>query len=477
MFRRQILLKAFQLYDLLAMVLSFTLAASVVSYRVPHVTFSEFLAMRIKVQNFVLFLALLALWHLIFSALKLYHSRRLSSRWKEIFDVLKATTLGTLVISLAAIMLRFEMATPVFLVVFWVAASGASIAGRLLMRLTLARLRERGRNLRFVLIIGTNPRAVGFARKIEQRPELGYRIIGFADDLWAGIKQFQKAGYRLVTDLRNLSSFIRENVVDEVIIGLPVKSFYDAAARIVSQCEEQGIIVRYTSDIFNTSAGRTEAEHFADAHLISHYTGAMEGWSVAAKRVLDISASLTLLIILFPLFLVVALLIKATSPGPVFFVQGRVGQSKKRFRFYKFRTMVQDAERMQQDLESFNEAKGPVFKMKDDPRVTPIGRILRKLSIDELPQLYNVLKGEMSLVGPRPLPIRDYNAFNEDWHRRRFSVRPGMTCLWQVNGRSSLPFEKWMELDMAYIDNWSIGLDLIILLKTVPAVLRGSGAS
>ncbi len=161
-------------------------------------------------------------------------------------------------------------------------------------------------------------------------------------------------------------------------------------------------------------------------------------------------------------------MIRAGSPGPAFFRQERLGLNKRRIRVYKFRTMVKDADKKQTELEALNEAEGPVFKIKNDPRITPLGKFLRKASIDELPQLLNVLKGDMSLVGPRPLPVRDFEGFDEDWHRRRFSVRPGLTCLWQVNGRSNTSFDKWMKLDMAYIDNWSIWLDL----KTGPFSFR-----
>ena len=183
-----------------------------------------------------------------------------------------------------------------------------------------------------------------------------------------------------------------------------------------------------------------------------------------------------MLVLLAPVFLIVAILIKLEMSGPVFFVQDRVGLNKRRFRMYKFRTMIGDAEKRQSELESLNEADGPVFKIKNDPRVTRLGKFLRKASIDELPQLLNVLMGDMSLVGPRPLPMRDYHGFDQDWVRRRFSVRPGITCLWQVNGRSSVSFKEWMELDLHYIDHWSFWLDVKLLAKTIPAVVRGTGA-
>jgi exopolysaccharide biosynthesis polyprenyl glycosylphosphotransferase len=195
------------------------------------------------------------------------------------------------------------------------------------------------------------------------------------------------------------------------------------------------------------------------------------------KRALDIVISILMLVLLAPVFALVALAIKLTSPGPVFFFQERIGLNKRRFSVYKFRTMVPNAEKLMPRLVSRNEVSGPVFKMKNDPRVTSIGRLLRRSSIDELPQLLNVLKGEMSLVGPRPLPVRDYEGFNHDWQRRRFSVKPGITCLWQVNGRSNISFENWMLLDLQYMDEWSLWLDMKILAKTIPAVMRGLGAA
>lgn len=475
--RRQILINAFQLFDLLTMAFAFALAAAIVSYQISGVSIGAFLDMRIKVQNFLLLMVFFLFWHMIFSSFGLYQSRRLSSRWQESLAVIKATVLGSLFIVVMAVLFHIDMVTPEFIAVFWVTSTAVTIFSRLTLRYVLEKMRVRGRNLRFIVIVGTNQRAIDFAQKIESRKELGYHIMGFVDNEWRGIGNVQRNGYELVSNLSNFPVFLRDNVVDEAVISLPVKSHYRQASRIVALCEEQGILVRYLPDIFDSRMARSKNGHFEGEQLVSLQTGGMEGWHVLAKRVLDIVLSSVLLLFLSPLFLVTAFLIMITSSGPVFFVQQRVGLNKRRFRLCKFRTMIEGAELKQAELESLNEVEGPVFKIRNDPRITPVGKFLRKTSIDELPQFINVFKGDMSLVGPRPLPVRDYNGFDQDWHRRRFSVRPGITCLWQVNGRNSIPFEQWMKLDMEYIDNWSLWLDLKILAKTIPAVLKSSEAA
>jgi exopolysaccharide biosynthesis polyprenyl glycosylphosphotransferase len=328
-----------------------------------------------------------------------------------------------------------------------------------------------------MLILGTNERARKFAHKIETTPELGYRFVGFIDNKWKGNENLEKYGWKLISNLKNFNAYIREYVVDEVVIALPMNSHYKEASKIFTACEEQGIVVRYLLDIFNSKHAQSQTGYFEGETLISQYTGAMKGWQVTIKRAMDIVLSAALLVILSPLFLITAIAIKLDSPGPVLYLQERIGLNKRRFRLYKFRTMVKDADKKQDELEVFNEVSGPVFKIKNDPRITKIGKFLRRTSIDELPQLINVLKGDMSIVGPRPLPVRDYKGFSQDWHRRRFSVFPGITCLWQVNGRSSIPFEKWIDLDLQYIDQWSLWLDLKILVRTFPAIIKGSGAA
>jgi exopolysaccharide biosynthesis polyprenyl glycosylphosphotransferase len=475
--RRQFLLNAFKLFDLGLMVSSFVLAALLVLYQTEGMQPAEFFAMRVKIQNFVIFALFLLLWHWIFSAFELYASRRLSVKRQEVYDVIKATTLGTVVIFLAARALHISLATLPSLVLFWLLVTGTTVTSRILLRFVLASIRRHGRNLRDVLIVGTNERALEFAAKAQKRPDLGYRIIGFVDQDWQGARQLEDTKFTLVSDLAGMGAFLRANVVDEVFMALPMRSFHDEASRLAALCEEQGIPVRLMSNILNLKLAKASAEEVGgDAH-ITHSTGWKEGWPVVVKRTFDLLASSMLLLLLSPVLVIAAICIKLASPGPVMFVQRRLGLNKRRFRIYKFRTMVVDAEKRLREVEHLNEITGPVFKIKNDPRITAVGRFLRKTSIDELPQLFNVLRGDMSLVGPRPLPVRDYEGFNEDWQRRRFSVKPGITCLWQVRGRNSIPFEEWMELDLQYIDKWSLWLDFRILLQTIPAVLRGSGAA
>ena len=459
------------------MVVAFAFATLVVSHA-SLASLEEVLAIRVKIQNFVIFSALLFCWHMIFSMCGMYASHRLSSRQDELLDLVKATTIGAFLIFLGHYALHIALITPKFIVAFWAAGVLAAVLSRLIMRLFLEQVRLHGRNLRDMLIVGTNPRGLQFANKIKDNPALGYRIVGFVDYDRPESTDFISSGFPLVADFAGLPSFLRKNVVDEVVIALPMRSMHSEASDVASLCEEQGILIRFASTLFDLKASRKRIEHIGDGDsLITHYTGSLEGWPVVIKRVIDIVGSAALLILLSPVLLFAALLIKLTSPGPVMFVQKRLGLNKRHFGIFKFRTMVIDAEKRMKEIEHLNEVSGPVFKIKNDPRITPIGKFLRKTSIDELPQLLNVFNGDMSLVGPRPLPIRDYEGFSQDWQRRRFSIRPGITCLWQIGGRSSISFEKWMELDLQYIDKWSLWLDFEILVKTIPAVLKGSGAA
>lgn len=475
--KRRFILSGLKLFDISMLILSFGLATIFVAYGDSGVGLEQFFSMRVKLSNCIVFVSIVLAWHVIFSFCGLYESRRLSARRAELVDVLKATALSSTLLVVLAGSHRIRMITPIFLVYFWLVSSFLLTASRLILRPLLASLRRHGRNLRNVLILGTNSRAIDFARKIESKPELGYRVMGFVDDDWHGMSEFKQTSFPLVSAYDGLPEFLRRNVVDEVAMYLPFGAFYEASCQAAALCEQHGIALRFDGDIFGLKKSRSTPDEFDGHHYVATSAGAPDWWPVAVKRILDIALSLILLILLAPVLVAVAALIQLYSPGPVIFRQVRMGLNKRRFLIFKFRTMVPNAEKMMAQLEAQNEASGPVFKIKTDPRITPIGKILRRTSIDELPQLLNVLKGDMSLVGPRPLPVRDYEGFSEDWQRRRFSVRPGITCLWQVSGRSSLPFEQWMKLDLQYMDEWSLWLDIKILAQTVSAVLKGSGAA
>ena len=433
--------------------------------------------MRIKIQNVILIGAMMVAWYWIFSAFGLYQSKRLSSLREEMLDIAKATAVGTLLLVVATLTFNIEMVSHGFLPLFWLVATSLTCLSRVCLRISLGWVRLKGRNLRNVLIVGTNHRAVQFAEEIGAKSQLGYRLVGFADEQWHGLKNWNHEKRPLCASIESLPAFLRTVAVDEVVIALPMRSYYQPASHIVAQCEEQGILVRVLGDLFTPKVAKSSLDTLGQHATFTLQTGAIGDQAILIKRTIDILITLPALMVLLPWFGIIALAIKLTSPGPVFFIQERVGLNKRRFRCIKFRTMVLDAERQQADLEHLNEVQGAAFKITHDPRITRLGRFLRKTSFDELPQLINVLKGDMSLVGPRPLPIRDFQEFNEDWHRRRFSVRPGLTCLWQISGRSALSFERWMELDLEYIDQWSVLLDLKILFKTIPAVIKGIGAA
>ena len=323
---------------------------------------------------------------------------------------------------------------------------------------------------RKALMIGSGPRALAF-RTMARSSHTRLDIVGCLDTEYIGTDS-KRDNY--LGSLDTLPALLKAQPVELVLIGLPVKSMYEDIQNVIAVCESVGVESQYMSDIFSTTRA---------SHTVSHSSSQVSALGSAPrdvrhwlKRGLDLAIAAPLFFVLQPLFLIIAIAIKITSHGPVFFVQQRYGLHRQQFPMFKFRTMVVDAEKRQAELEGINEAQGPVFKLKSDPRVTKIGAFLRRTSLDELPQLINILRGEMSIVGPRPLPVRDVSLFEESWLLRRFSVTPGLTCLWQVRGRSNTMFDEWMKLDLDYIDSWSLGLDFKIIAQTVPAVLRGSGA-
>lgn len=437
---------------------------------------AEFLAVRVKVSNALLFLGLMLAWHLIFRLRGLYRSRRIGLVVSEWWDVVKAVALGTLLLSALALLLRLEAVDRSFLLAFFVASLVGTILTRTVLRMFLGEVRRRGRNLRNLVIVGCGPRGARLGAEIWKRPELGYLLLGYIDDFPPPPSPLHGAPEKLLGGLSDVESVLSSSEVDEVMICLPLRSQYETISRIISIASVRGVAVRMPADFFELKLASAQVEHLEEIPLINLTTSGPASWDLMGKRAMDVALASIGLLLLAPLFVLIAAAVALDSPGRIFFRQERVGLGRRKFRMWKFRTMVPEAEARVAALEEQNEVNGAAFKMKEDPRVTRVGRILRKLSLDELPQLLNVLTGEMSLVGPRPLPVRDVERLGEPWQQRRFSMKPGLTCLWQVNGRHEISFDHWMELDLQYIDTWSLGLDLEIVLKTVPAVLRGSGA-
>lgn len=418
-------------------------------------------------NNSIFIVGMLFSWALVLSSIWLYRSKRLANRRDEFFDVLRAVSFCTMILATLILLAEWQIFPKRFLLIFAATAFLLMFTVRMLKRLVLKQFRLHGRNLRSVVVIGAGRRGRNLVEIIKDTPEIGYNFIGYIDDLDAP---------DVLGKLDDIGKILAENVIDEVFICLPIKTFYERMEAAARAAEDQGITVRVYSDLFNLRLAQAVTGEIGSAPILSLHAAPRHRWQSLAKNAIDFVGSVILLILLAPLMLIIALLVKLGSPGPIFFVQERVGHNKRLFRMFKFRTMVPDAEALQSSLETMNEAGGPVFKIKNDPRITKIGRFLRKTSLDELPQLFNVFFGDLSLVGPRPLPLRDFEKFEELWFNRRFSVKPGITCLWQISGRSETSFDDWILQDLEYIDKWSLSLDLRILFKTVPVVLRGTGA-
>lgn len=370
--------------------------------------------------------------------------------------------------------LKLEYFSRFFFVSFVLAVVAVLIGMRLLIIWWyFIKHREATDNYLNVLIIGSGVRARKIAGRIRSSYVWGTNVVGFLDP--EGVSAGRRKDDEILGHVNDISKILRDYVVEEVIVAVP-RSLLSTIQPIAEACEEEGVRLRFMVDLFDLKPARVHLTMVQDVPLVTFEAVAQNEFSLIAKRIFDLIATLVMLPIIAPLFAIVAIAIKVDSPGPVFFTQNRVGLHKRKFEMYKFRSMVVDAEERMKEIEHLNEAQGANFKIKNDPRVTRVGRILRKSSIDELPQLINVVKGDMSLVGPRPMSLRDVSLFDKGVQRKRFSVRPGITGLWQVSGRSDLAFDRWIELDLRYIETWSLGLDIKILFKTVPAVLKGSGA-
>lgn len=476
--RHKLLIQVFRLFDQLVMILT---GVGIIYFR-PEIVLrgGDFIReATFQLQDTVGMLFLIIGWIGIFDYFIRYRADRLVALNTQLKNLLKATSVASFWLMIISAVFSVKSFNIVNIVLFFMVVTAIGIVSRLFLRVLLLSARRSGYNYRYLIVIGANERARQIAEKIDQKPELGYKNVGFVAEnpeamaLW---EEEPHGKWKMLGMLNGLRSILTQERVDEIIVCLPVDVRFSDITMIVQHAKDLGIVVRLMPALSDgTLLKDLHVEEFDDECVVTLFREQLLV-QLLLKRLIDAALSIAVLIVLCPLMLLVALIIKLTSPGPVLFVQNRVGMNQRTFRLYKFRSMVADAEARKLELAHLNERDGPAFKIENDPRITRIGRFIRKTSIDELPQLFNVLSGEMSLVGPRP-PLPDEVKKYEWMFRKRLCVKPGITCIWQISGRNNVSFDRWMQMDHEYIENWSLLLDLKILLKTVPAVLFSRGAS
>jgi len=402
-----------------------------------------------------------------------YDTRRGRSLFDELYGVVNATTTSIMVLVVLVFFYRRLFYSRIIFVYAGILIIILVSLARLVRRAIVGRMRQAGQGVDRVLIVGAGEVGRTVMRNMIAQPELGYRPVAFLDD--DPTKGSTDIGpIKALGPIENLPDVITDQAIDQVIVTLPWQ-YHRKIVRLVSESRQVGVRARVVPDLFQLSMGGVDIEEINGIPLISIKEISLTGLNQAVKRAFDLIAASLALIVSLPVWLLIALAIRVDSPGPILFRQPRAGRGGKPFTVLKFRSMRQDAEAELDKLLGRNEADGPMFKMRDDPRRTRVGRFIRKTSLDELPQLINVLRGEMSLVGPRPA-LQNEVAKYQEWQRKRLDVQPGMTGLWQVSGRSELTFDEMAMLDIYYGENWSLGLDLQILVRTVPQVLFGDGA-
>ena len=384
-------------------------------------------------------------------------------------DTFQQCALGAMAVVIGEFMLRLDLSrsfVALFATYAWILLC--------LFRLNAARVvgavrREFG-TAHFVMVVGSGDNARRLGEALERSSDYGIRLIGFLDDEPGQIKLSKE--YRQ-HPLSELPTLLRRHVIDEIIFAVD-SSRLSAMEEVFLRCDEEGVRTRLVVDFFPHVNSKVYLDRLGATPLLTFSAAPHDEIRLLVKRAIDVVLAAAALVLLWPFLLLIALLIRLTSPGPAIFRQERCGLNGRRFVFYKFRSMCDNAEELKASLLHLSR-KSTAFKIPDDPRLTSIGRFLRKFSIDEWPQLWNVLKGDMSLVGPRPAVPEEVENY-QTWQRRRLRMRPGLTCLWAVHGRDALDFETWMKMDMQYIDNWSLALDWKIILRTIPRVLTGRGA-
>ncbi|MBN2010329.1 sugar transferase [candidate division KSB1 bacterium] len=434
-------------------------------------TFQGFLYFSQK--NLPITLSVVPTWIILLSMFNAYNDIRTRSFNNTVSIIIKAGGVSILVFSAIFFILQLELTSRLFIAIFTLCVMWLLVFEKALMNIVLDKIHEQGFNHVNLLIVGTGRRAQDFIRKVKDNSKWGLRIVGLIDDEH-GLFGKEVEGYRVLGRIQDIPFILHRKVIDRVIFVVP-RLWLHRMDEVIMACEREGIAVSISMDLYDLRIAHMRQTNFNGFPLLEFETFHANEWELFIKRFLDILFSIVFIILSSPIMLATIIAIKLNSRGPIFYKQIRSGLNGRKFTLYKFRSMIVGAEMKKKQLEMQNEMDGPVFKMKHDPRITRVGKFIRKFSIDELPQLFNVLKGDISIVGPRP-PLPVEVEMYEHWQRRRLSLKPGITCTWQVSGRNNINFERWMEMDLEYIDNWSLWLDFKIMFKTFFVVITGYGA-
>lgn len=416
----------------------------------------------------------LLLWALMLRLVRVYDSFRVKDTFDVFLSLVEASFFCVAFLGSYLYLFRIKTVSPLFMLVVLLTTTALLYIEKYILILFFRYVRSKGYNYRVLLIVGTGKRAVQFIDHIRAHKEWGFKILGLID------KDKQKAGLeingiKIIGSFGDVPAILHRNVVDQIMFIVP-RAWLGEIETVLKFCEIEGYKIGIAVDYFEHKLAKAKSEDLGGFPFLTLESTPDKTLQLLIKNIFDVLISGVVLVVLLPVFIVIAALIKLSSPGPVLFQQTRCSMNGRTFMLKKFRTMAVDAESKLDTLRAQNEMDGPAFKMEYDPRVTKVGRLLRKFSLDELPQLWNVFRGDMSVVGPRP-PLPGEVEQYDNWQRRRLSMRPGLTCLWQANGRSKIKdFDEWMRLDLKYIDNWSLMLDAKIFLKTIPVVLFGIGA-
>lgn len=469
------------LWDILFLTLAFLFSYSVKDIIEPYIKFSspfpEPVLERSPVNTFhqyvLAYFLGISLWVISLAINRSYRFIRLEPFYRKAFRVFNSSLMFFFVFGTVLFVLKAAYLSRLFFFVFIISGTLALLLDKFIFVIALKKVLTQGYNSKNILVVGTGKRVAEFIKKVRLHPEWGLKIIGLINDDESR-KTVEVNGIKVIGSLKNILDIFHQKVVDQVIFIIP-RSRLSQIEEALHVCEIEGVETAISIDLFDMKIAHSVITEIDGLPILSYNTTRANEWQLFIKRAIDITVSSLAIIILSPVYLFSALAIKLTSPGSILFKQERVGLRGRRFWLLKFRTMRQEAEKDLSRVNNLEEMTTSDFKMKKLKYITPVGRFLRKFSLDELPQFFNVLIGDMSLVGPRPTVPGEVEKY-EIWQRRRFSMKPGLTCLWQISGRNEIDHEKWMKLDLEYIDNFSLWLDLSILIKTIPAVITGRGA-